>query len=73
MGIALACLWISHYVLGFASPLADNIATNVIGLALGTAFRFTLYRFWVFRGPAPALHPSGGTETGVVIPADSTP
>ena len=50
MGIALACLWVSHYVLGFTSPLADNIASNVIGLGLGTAFRFTFYRLWVFRG-----------------------
>ncbi len=49
MAIAIACLWVSHYVLGFTSPLADNIATNVVGLALGTAFRFTLYRTWVFR------------------------
>ena len=48
MLISLGCLWISHYVLHFTSPLADNIATNVIGLALGTAFRFTLYRMWVF-------------------------
>ena len=52
MAIALACLWISHYVLGFTSVIADNIATNVIGLALGTAFRFTLYRLWVFRAPS---------------------
>lgn len=49
MGISLACLWVSHYLLGFTSVLADNIATNVIGLALGTAFRFTLYRSWVFK------------------------
>jgi putative flippase GtrA len=49
-GIALGSLWISHYVLGFASVLDDNIATNVVGLALGTAFRFALYRFWVFSG-----------------------
>lgn len=48
MGIALLCLWISHYVLGYTSLLADNIATNVVGLALGTAFRFLLYRYWVF-------------------------
>lgn len=48
MGIALVCLWISHYVLGFTSPLADNIAANVVGLALGTAFRFYAYRTWVF-------------------------
>ena len=56
--IGLGCLWVSRYVLGFDSLLADNIAGNVIGLALGTAFRFTLYKLWVFaphrgeRGPA---------------------
>jgi hypothetical protein len=48
MAIALACLWISHHALGFTSLLADNIATNVVGLALGTAFRFLLYRYWVY-------------------------
>ncbi|TBN55933.1 GtrA family protein [Glaciihabitans arcticus] len=48
MLISLGCLWVSHYALGFTSVLADNIATNVIGLGLGTAFRFTLYRLWVF-------------------------
>ena len=49
-GIALGCLWISHYELGFTSVLDDNLATNVVGLALGTAFRFALYRVWVFSG-----------------------
>ena len=49
MAISLGCLWVSHYLLGFTSVLADNIATNGIGLALGTAFRFTLYRAWVFK------------------------
>jgi len=48
MLIALACLWISHHWLGFTSLFADNVASNVIGLALGTAFRFLLYRYWVF-------------------------
>ena len=58
MLIGLACLWVSHYALGFTSVLADNISSNVIGLGLGTLFRFALYRFWVFaphrgdRGPA---------------------
>ncbi|HEU4849084.1 MAG TPA: GtrA family protein [Terrimesophilobacter sp.] len=49
MLIGLACLWVSHYLLGYTSLLADNISSNVIGLALGTAFRFWLYRTWVFR------------------------
>lgn len=46
--IGLLCLWMSHHVLGFTSLLADNIAANVVGLALGTVFRFLLYRFWVW-------------------------
>ena len=65
-GIALGCLWVSHYGFGFTSVLDDNLATNVVGLALGTAFRFTLYRFWVFSGrrrtadvPAPVLRRDG--------------
>jgi putative flippase GtrA len=48
MGIGLGCLWVSHYLLGFTSVLADNISANVVGLALGAVFRFTLYRWWVF-------------------------
>lgn len=48
MGIPLLCVWVSHYLLGFTSLLADNIANNVIGLALGTLFRFAFYRWWVF-------------------------
>ncbi|MER3387455.1 MAG: GtrA family protein [Microcella pacifica] len=46
--IAVGCLVVSRYVLGYTSLLADNIASNVIGLALGSAFRFVLYRTWVF-------------------------
>jgi putative flippase GtrA len=48
MAIGLACLWVSRYVLGYTSLLADNISSNVIGLGLGSAFRFVLYRHWVF-------------------------
>jgi putative flippase GtrA len=46
--IALGCLWVSHYVLGQTSALADNISGNVIGLGLGTLFRFWAYRQFVF-------------------------
>jgi putative flippase GtrA len=55
--IALGCLWFSHYVLGFTSPLADNISGNLVGLVLGTLFRFWAYRQFVFthlREPAVA-------------------
>jgi len=70
MGIAVGCLAFSHYVLGLTSPLADNIAANVVGLALGTVFRYFAYRTVVFTGAgalasaaatsAPALAAQGG-------------
>jgi len=50
MLVAVACLAISHYALELRSPLADNIAANVVGLALGTVFRYLAYRRWVFTG-----------------------
>lgn len=64
--IAVACLAVSRYVFGFTSLLADNIASNVIGLALGSVFRFALYRSWVFdarrlRPTQPANDPTGST------------
>lgn len=48
MGISLGCLWVSREVLDFTSLFADNIAANVVGLGLATAFRFLLYRYWVY-------------------------
>ena len=48
MLISVGCLWVSHYLLGLTSPVADNISANVIGLGLGTLFRFWSYRRWVF-------------------------
>ncbi|TXK16240.1 GtrA family protein [Homoserinibacter sp. GY 40078] len=67
MAIGLASLWVSHYLLGFTSILADNIATNVVGLALGTLFRFSFYRLWVFaphRGDtSPPMFPADGTAS----------
>ena len=48
MAISLACLGISHYVLGYESALADNISANFVGLILGTMFRFWGYHNWVF-------------------------
>lgn len=51
-GIALLCLWVSHYVLGFTSLLADNISANVIGTILGLLFRFVTYKFWVYKPKA---------------------
>jgi len=48
IAIASACVYISHWVLGFTTAYADFISGSVIGLVLGTIFRFFAYRFWVF-------------------------
>lgn len=48
MVIALACLGVSHYVMGLTSVVADNVA-NIVGLVLGTVFRFWLYKVWVYH------------------------
>jgi putative flippase GtrA len=48
LSISLLCLSISHYVLGFESVLASNLAANGVGLVLGTAFRFWSYRKFVW-------------------------
>lgn len=52
LAISLLCLALSHYVLGFESRLADNIAANGVGLVLGTMFRFWSYRRFVWAAPS---------------------
>jgi putative flippase GtrA len=47
--IAAGCLGFSRYVLDLHNALADNISANVIGLGLGTLFRFWSYRKFVFK------------------------
>ena len=58
LAIGVLCLWISHYVLGLTSPLADNISANGVGLVLGTAFRYFSYKYLVFTGSKPTLDPT---------------
>jgi putative flippase GtrA len=48
LGIALACLGFTKYVLGMDGTLAVNISGNVIGTGLGTIFRFWAYKRFVF-------------------------
>ena len=55
LGIAALCLFVSHYVFGFVSPIADNIAANGVGLVLGTTFRYFSYRFLVFSATQEGL------------------
>ncbi len=69
LAISLGCLAISHYVLDLTSPLADNISANVIGLALGTTFRFWSYRRWVF----PTLLPGAAAAPTDQVSGDRSP
>ncbi|GAA2128601.1 GtrA family protein [Glycomyces algeriensis] len=51
--IALACLWANSGLAQiwpqyFDTDLAVNIAANVVGVGLGSIFRFIAYRTWVF-------------------------
>jgi putative flippase GtrA len=55
MLIPITCLWISRG-LGLDDPISDNISANVLGLALGNAARFFLFREFVFlRVDAPEM------------------
>jgi putative flippase GtrA len=52
--IGLACVWLSWSLLGhywpgvFRTRAAYNVAKNLVGMALGTLFRFWSYRRFVF-------------------------
>jgi putative flippase GtrA len=50
-GVALliqaACVGVSHHVLGQESLVSENVA-KLVGIALGTLFRFWAYRRFVF-------------------------
>lgn len=48
LGIAAACVWITKYWIGLTDATSLFIAGSVVGLVLGTIFRFFAYRFWVF-------------------------
>lgn len=51
LGFSVATLFVSHDLLGLTSAVADNVSANVIGLGLGTLFRFCTYRRFVFAAP----------------------
>jgi processive 1,2-diacylglycerol beta-glucosyltransferase len=62
LGISVATLAVSHYLLGLTSSLADNLSANVLGLALGTAFRYWSYRRFVFAEAGPPVPHSVAAE-----------
>lgn len=54
IGIQVGCVLVAKYLLDVNSVTGLFIAGNVVGLVLGTIFRFFAYRFWVFSGDAVA-------------------
>lgn len=47
LGMSLACIDVTYYLLSYTSPVALNTA-KFIGLGFGTVFRFWSYKRWVF-------------------------
>lgn len=65
MALPIACLWVSRHLLGLADPVADNVSANVIGLSLGLAARFYLFRTLVFKRPIHLNEVYGVEDCGV--------
>jgi putative flippase GtrA len=65
LGFSVVTLAISHDLLGLTSRLADNISANVVGLLLGTVFRYLTYKRFVF-GVDPGV--GSGPAVGDVSP-----
>lgn len=61
-GFSIVTLVLSHDVLGLTSRLADNVSANVVGLALGTVFRYLTYKRFVFATPVTDI-PSDASPT----------
>lgn len=64
LAISAAYLAFTHYALKMDSVLAINL-NNVIGIGIGTLFRFWTYRSFIFKGDALADTPqaSGDSDT----------
>ena len=61
LGIQLACIAVTYYLLNMHGKLAYNVAL-IFGIGLGTLFRFWSYRRWVWLAP-PAAE-AGATAGG---------
>lgn len=60
LAIQLACISFTYYLLGLHDKLAYNIAL-IVGIALGTLFRFWSYRKWVwFESPRTVAEADDG-------------
>jgi len=62
--VQLGCLWLSHDIIGWTGAVADNLSTNVVGMALATALRFWGFRLVAFHAPAAGSVPKGAQPIG---------
>jgi putative flippase GtrA len=53
LGIQLACIGFTYYLLDMHDKLAYNVAL-IFGIGLGTLFRFWSYRYWIWLAPPVA-------------------
>ena len=67
-GFSVVTLAVSHDLLGLTSRLADNVSANLVGLALGTVFRYLTYKRFVF-----ALRPTTSRTPDVYAPSNPPP
>ncbi|WP_084963615.1 GtrA family protein [Thermoactinospora rubra] len=64
--IGLLVIGFTAYTLGLTDPISYNVA-NIIGVALGTLFRYWSYKRWVFleaTEPIPQELPEAGIKRG---------
>jgi putative flippase GtrA len=61
LGIQLACIGFTYYLLNMHGKLAYNVAL-IFGIGLGTLFRFWSYRRWVWLAPPVAEAMAGGAQ-----------
>jgi putative flippase GtrA len=64
--ISVVALDLSHNVLGLTSRLADNISGNVVGVGLGTAFRYWAYKRFVFVGDVRPTRRAGQRSAATI-------
>ena len=82
--IGLLPIWITSSALGLTDKIALNLA-NIVGIGLGSIFRFACYRFWVYspkragsrayreKAEAEAEAAKAGSQTAAGASAEPAP
>jgi putative flippase GtrA len=72
--ISLVCLAFTYYVLDLRGPVASNVSAKIVGVALGTLFRWWAYRRFVFVEELGEegweAHPPHGTRPSAAAQVD---